>query len=98
MRRTNLGPCVRRRGDALARAVAEALEHRRLLATFAVTSDADAGAGTLREAMHNAAVSTAADTIELQLAGGTAAAPRRIVLSDALPTLSLDAIRPGNGF
>ncbi|RUL83670.1 right-handed parallel beta-helix repeat-containing protein [Tautonia sociabilis] len=74
-------------GRALVRARAivprpEALEPRQLLATFTVTSPADSGEGSLRDAIEQANRSREKDTIEFAPSAGDA-----IVLTAPLPAL-----------
>ncbi|HEX8915232.1 MAG TPA: hypothetical protein VF796_22965, partial [Humisphaera sp.] len=61
-------PAAAIRGS-LARAAVEAIEPRVLFATFAVTSVADAGPGTLRQAILDANASAGADAIEFAIPG-----------------------------
>lgn len=48
----------------------ENLENRRLMATFTVTSSADSGAGSLRDAITQANATTAADVVNFNINGG----------------------------
>jgi parallel beta-helix repeat protein len=57
----------RRLGRQRQVAAGEPLEGRAMLATFAVTSELDAGAGTLRDAIQQANASAGFDTIEFRL-------------------------------
>lgn len=75
----------------------EELERRRLLASFAVTSTADSGAGSLRQAILDAKATSERDTIYLQIPGGTLSAPQRIIVQSELPAVQ-DNIRPGTEF
>ncbi len=61
-----------------------ALEPRRLLATFQVTSAADSGAGTLRDAIAQSNASGGADTITFAIGTGS----RSIALASALPDIT----------
>jgi hypothetical protein len=63
-KRKNRRPPARRRATSLSM---ECLERRELMATFAVTSTADSGAGTLRWAIEQANASAGADTIAFDL-------------------------------
>jgi|GEM_PF-6804254 len=63
----------------------ERLEDRRLLATFAVTSTADAGEGSLRWAIEQANATAGADTISFNIAPGGI---QRITPATALPELA----------
>lgn len=54
-------------------------------ATFTVSSTADAGAGTLRQAILDANANPGADTIAFNLSG---TAPHRIVLASGLPSIT----------
>jgi hypothetical protein len=58
-----------RRGLRALRPVAESMERRQLLATFLVTSLADAGAGSLRQAILDANLAAGADAIHFNLGG-----------------------------
>jgi parallel beta-helix repeat protein len=76
----------------------ERLEPRLLLTTYSVTSAADAGAGTLRDAITLANARAGADVIQFQIGSG----PQTIHLFTALPTvtspLTLDgSTQPGFG-
>ncbi|MEO6437257.1 MAG: right-handed parallel beta-helix repeat-containing protein, partial [Tepidisphaeraceae bacterium] len=80
----------------LANAIIEALEDRRLLSTYTVTSTADAGAGSLRQAILDANAHSGADTIAFAIGSGA----RTITPTKALPGLgdgtTLDATtQPG---
>ena len=66
----------------------EALEPRRLLAVFTVTSAADAGPGTLRQAIVDANAAGGADEIHFDVAGPAGAGPRRIAPASALPVVT----------
>jgi hypothetical protein len=63
----------------------EPLEPRRLLATFTVTTAADAGPGTLRQAMLDAEASPGDDTIAFALPG---VGPHLVSLATPLPPLT----------
>src|SRR5262249_38865989 len=73
------------------------LETREVPATITVTSAADAGAGTLREAITKANMTNAADTINFNIPGGPTAT---IYLKTALPqithTLTIDGTSQSN--
>lgn len=74
----------------------ESLESRHLLATFTVTSSADSGAGTLRQAVIDANLASGADVVEFSqsLAGQTITlAGGDIQVSDALTINGLGADR-----
>ena len=58
-------------GTAVRFAAAEALEGRRLLTVFTVTSVNDAGAGTLRQAIEQANANPGADSIHFNIPGGS---------------------------
>ena len=62
----------------------EPLEARRLLATFSVINTADAGAGSLRQAMLDANGSVGADVIDFNIGGG----PQTITPTSALPIIT----------
>ncbi len=83
---------ARRTGRLHARPRLEALEPRRLLATFTVTGLADAGPGSLREMIERANLDSERDTIEF--APGVRGA---IELTSALPDLSTAMILDGPG-
>ena len=77
----------------------ESLEHRRLLATFTVTTTADAGPGSLRQAILDANGAPGADDVKFAIAGD-AGAVRTIRPLSALPEVTgpawLDAVsQPG---
>lgn len=67
----------------------ESLESRQLLATFAVVNTNDSGAGSLRQALLDAAASPAGDVIEFSIPGGGA---HTIAISTNLPALSDDTL------
>src|SRR4051812_46176177 len=58
---------VGRSGERIGRAVAEALEGRRLLTTFSVTNANDSGAGSLRAAILAANASAGGDKIQVNI-------------------------------
>jgi hypothetical protein len=60
------------------------LEDRRLMATYTVTTNANTGAGSLRDAVNNANLNPGADTIAFNLPIGS----RTITLTTTLPALS----------
>ncbi len=62
----------------------EALEVRELLATYTVVNTADAGAGSLRQAILNANSNTASDTIDFSIGSGV----QTITPLSALPTIT----------
>src|SRR5688572_26230801 len=67
----------------------EPLEPRTLLATFVVATTADAGPGSLRQAIIDANASSGADEIHFDIPGAAgAAAARRITLASPLPAVS----------
>src|SRR6185312_11541756 len=67
----------------------QALESRRLLNWYFVTSTADSGPATLRDAIEKANADTpSVDTIYLQITGGTVASPRFIDLQTPLPPIN----------
>ena len=61
-------------------------------ATFTVTSTADSGAGTLREAINDANADGAADTIAFNIAGS---GPHTIAIATPLPTITAQATIDG---
>ncbi|MCA9034843.1 MAG: hypothetical protein KDA91_06935, partial [Planctomycetaceae bacterium] len=63
---------------------AQSLEDRTLLAVFTVTTTADSGPGSLRDAITQANVDTAADTIEFNIPG---AGPHTITPLTSLPSV-----------
>ena len=71
--------------DQSKRGLVEALESRRLLASFLVTTVADAGPGSLRDAITQANATPAPDTVSFALGG---IAPHTIVLNSPLPTIT----------
>jgi len=74
----------------------EALEDRRLLATYAVSSTADGGAGSLREAI-DLANATAGVPDEIVFDETLFSTPQAIRLDSQLPTITdaLAIVRPG---
>jgi parallel beta-helix repeat protein len=68
----------------------EVLEERQLLSTYLLTTSADSGAGSLRQAILNVDADSSADTIQFAMTDGSA-----ISLSSALPaitnTVTIDA-------
>src|SRR5690242_1365349 len=66
----------------------ELLEHRTLLSTYHVTTTADGGAGSLRDAIAQANANAGADVIDFQIAGGGV---QVINLASALPSVT-DAV------
>jgi uncharacterized delta-60 repeat protein len=58
-----------RKAPSRRRPILEPLEDRTLLATFTVSSLADSGPGTLRQALLNAAATTERDTVQFAVAG-----------------------------
>ena len=73
----------------------DALEDRRLLATFTVTNVNDAGAGSLREAITTANNTTGADTITFD--SGVFNTSQTIDLNSQLPTITDDLTITGTG-
>jgi photosystem II stability/assembly factor-like uncharacterized protein len=73
------------------RPVCESLEGRQLLSTFTVTSTADSGAGTLRQAILNADAHPGADTIQFQFKVALPGAVQTIHLKSPLPVIG-DAV------
>ena len=79
----------------------DTLEPRKLLATFTVTSDADSGAGSLRQAVIDANAAAGADVIELgmpfsdPMADGPAiqASGKRALDAGATMVKTLDLVR-----
>src|SRR3954454_17262503 len=69
----------------------ENLEQRLLFAAFSVTSNADSGAGTLRQAILNANSAPGADTITFAIGSGL----QTITPTSALPTISDSVIIDG---
>ena len=67
----------------------EALEGRQLLATFTVTSVADSGAGTLRDAILQANAASGLDTINFAIAG---AGTHTIIPTSRLPAVTDPAV------
>jgi parallel beta-helix repeat protein len=63
----------------------ETLERRTLFSTMVVSSNADSGPGSLREAIDNANASPGADEIDFQIEPG---GPTTIALQSPLPTIS----------
>ena len=82
----------------LAISASEQMSWSGTLATYTVTSTADAGAGTLREAITNANANGGADTIDFAIAGAGA---HTINVASALPTITgpllLDGWSQGGG-
>jgi hypothetical protein len=70
----------------------EPLEDRRLLATFTVTSAADAGPGTLRNAITQANAVAGADVINFSIGAG----PKTIALASPLPAVNQSVTINGN--
>src|SRR2546421_6721826 len=79
------------------RAIGEPLERRLLLATFTVTSTADAGPGTLRQAILDANASPTPDTIDFNLPTGAAPkiAPQAELPHITGPTIVDGSTQPG---
>lgn len=73
----------------------ESLEARRVLATFAVTSDADAGSGSLRQALLDANAQAGDDTIEFDAV--LFSTPQTVNLASALPTITENLVISGPG-
>ena len=73
-----------RRRPAPFRPRVEALEDRRLLATFVVTNTMDDGPGSLRQAIRDVNTSAEASTIKFQIDSG----PQRIAPLSGLPTIT----------
>ena len=71
----------------------ERLEPRQLLATFDVTSTADSGAGTLREAITLANLTAESDTIRFNLGGSGV---RTIAVTSALPAITAPLVIDGS--
>ena len=71
----------------------ETLEIRALLSTFTVTSTANSGAGTLRQAMTDAEANAGADTIGFSIGG---VGPHVINLSTSLPNISQPLVIDGS--
>src|SRR5947209_487632 len=63
----------------------ETLERRTLFSTMIVSSDADSGPGSLRDAIDNANASPGTDEIDFQIGSG---GPATIALQSPLPTIS----------
>ncbi len=84
---SQVGATLRKRRirSARRRLVTELLEDRRVLATFVVTTTADAGAGSLRQAIIDANTTAGADTINFSIGGG---GPQTIAPITALPTIT----------
>jgi parallel beta-helix repeat protein len=78
------------------RLVVQTLEDRTTPATFVVTSAADSGTGTLRDAINFANGSAGPDTITFDTAG-TFATPQTIDLLTALPNISNELTIQGPG-
>jgi hypothetical protein len=76
---------VCRPAAGLARPTVEAVERRLLFATYTVTTVADAGAGSLRQAILDANAGAGADTISFALPG---AGPYTIAPTSGLPQLT----------
>lgn len=76
-------PLAARRQAVVSNAL-ESLETRRLMANLTVTSNADSGAGSLRDAIQTANASLGDDVINFNIAG----ANKRITLAFALPTIT----------
>lgn len=76
--------------------IIESCEPRRLLATFVVTSSADSGAGTLREAIALANATTALDVINFNIAGAGVKTIGLMTSLSATQPVALDATtQPG---
>ncbi len=71
--------------------IVESLEPRALLATFTVTNNANAGVGTLRQAILNANANAGLDTIQFALPNGST----KISLSSALPWIEESVVIDG---
>ncbi len=69
----------------------ESLESRALLATFTVTNNANAGAGTFRQAILNANANAGVDTIQFALPNGNT----KISVSSALPWIEESVVIDG---
>src|SRR4051794_10229558 len=78
------------------RPLMEAVEGRVLFSTFTVTTTADAGAGSLRQAILDANKTTAADTIKFAIGSGAKTiAPKSGLPAIAQPTLVDATTQPG---
>ena len=87
-----LTPKRRENRRATARLAVESLEGRRLLATFAVTSAADSGAGTMRDAILQANAASGLDAITFALPGsGVRTITPASALPDVTDPVSIDA-------
>jgi hypothetical protein len=73
---------------------AESLEPRRLLSTFQVTTTADTGAGSFRQAILDANALTGPDEIRFDLGGGVKVIPVRTKLPDVTDALTIDGTPP----
>src|SRR5262249_4860071 len=73
----------------------ELLEDRLAPATFLVTTNNDAGPGSLRQAIISANAAAGADTINFNVPSATGG-PTAIVLASALPTLTGQVTLAGN--
>src|SRR5262245_34855063 len=69
------------------RLILETLEDRATPATFTVTTNADTGAGSLRDAITQANAATTDDVIVFDTAGKFAT-PQTITISSALPAIA----------
>src|SRR4051812_47926325 len=70
----------------------ESLEPRQLFSTYLVTSAADSGVGTLRQAILDANAKAGADIVNFNINGGGTA---KIALTSALPTFTESVIIDG---
>ena len=75
---------VRRRIRNRRRLLVEVMEQRELLSTFTVTTTADTGAGSLRQAITDANTTTGPNVIDFSIGTG----PQTIVPDSPLPTIS----------
>src|SRR5438105_4341300 len=79
-----------------ARLTLEPLESRDAPAVFTVTSAADAGAGSLRQAILDANARPGADTVRFQIASGPQTISPLTALPDVTDAVTLDATtQPG---
>ncbi|HEY2587375.1 MAG TPA: Ig-like domain repeat protein [Tepidisphaeraceae bacterium] len=80
-----VAPIHRRRRARLWSALPEVLEGRLLMSTYQVTTTADSGAGSLRQAILNVDGDSSADTITFNLSGSGV---QTILLDSALPQIT----------
>ena len=83
---------LRPRARRVAAPRAEWLEPKQLLATFTVTSAADSGSGTLREAIQQANLTAEQDSIRFNI---TPQGPQTIALQSALPAITAPLVLDG---